>query len=196
MRVLVSNGSSNLGNQHVKYVGSFFQLRFLSIGSRRITELREDIGDLRYLQTLDTRGSGITKLPPSIGHLQKLMRLLVNNDVELPDSIGDLQALQELSRARILSIKLVEALRRLTKLKRLHMDMPSTEQLGHDMGRYQEALKSSLAVMGDHGLQALKICDYNGFLREELMDILCHTAPCLQKIDVYGTGIACLPKHI
>jgi hypothetical protein len=76
------------------------------------------------------------------------------------------------------------------------MDMPSTEQFGHDMGRYQEALKSSLAVMGDHGLQALKICDYNGFLSEELMDILCHTAPCLQKIDVYGTGIACLPKQI
>ena len=64
----------NLGNQHIKNIGSFFQLTFLSIGSESfITELPEDVGDLRYLQTLDVRHSRIKKLTPSIGRLKKLV---------------------------------------------------------------------------------------------------------------------------
>jgi hypothetical protein len=186
----------DLGNQHFKYIGSLFQLKFLHINSLGVSEIPEDIGNLRYLQTLDIRGSGVEKLPPSIGHLQKLVRLLVSYDVQLPHEVGDLQALQELSAARILSINLVEALRRLTKLKTLEMVVPAREQIGHDIGRYKEALKSSLAVMGNHGLQSLMINGYNDFLTKELVDLLCFTAPCLRKLDVFGRGIARVPRQM
>ncbi|CAL4905783.1 unnamed protein product [Urochloa decumbens] len=183
LRVLDFDYSSHLGNQHVKYIGSFFRLTFLRIDCREVTELPEGIGELRYLQTLDIGRSGIRKLPPSIGRLQKLVRLIVSNPVELPDEIGDLQALQELSRICHYSIKLVEALRRLTKLKRLGIEMPHRWKLDCDTGRYEEAFESSLAVMGKHGLQSLHITKSN-ILDEELMDILCYTVPCLRELVV------------
>jgi Leucine-rich repeat (LRR) protein len=199
LRVLVfhHNGIHHLGNQHIKYIGCLFQLNFLAIHPYSVTELPEDIGNLRYLQTLDIHGSGIRKLPPSIGHLQKLVHLLVGEGVELPHEIGGLLALQELSDARISSIKLVEALRGLTKLKTLYMYMPSRYELGRDIGRYEEALNSSLAVMGNHGLQSLGIYDYNDLLREEQFGLLCSTStPCLWKLDICGKGIARFPKQV
>ena len=117
LRVLVSNYYSPLGNEHIKYIGSMFQLNFLRINCQGITELPEDIANLRHLQTLNIRNNGIRKLPPSIGRLQRLVRVLVEFYVVLPDEIGDLHALQELSTARSFSIKLMEALGCLTKLK-------------------------------------------------------------------------------
>ena len=183
-------------NQHIKCIGSLFQLKCLIISSYDVTELPEDIGNMRNLQTLDIRGSGVEKLPPSIGHLQKLVRLLVEPEVELPDEIGDLLALQELLCAGIFSTNLLEALRQLTKLKTLDMDVPNREQLGRDRGRYEEALKLSVTVMGNHGLQSVKIYDYNDLLREEHVDLLCSTSPCLRKLDVKGDGIARFPKQV
>ncbi|CAN6343447.1 unnamed protein product [Urochloa humidicola] len=196
LRVLNFDHSSHLGNQHVKDIGSFFRLTFLRINCWEVTELPEGIGDLRYLQTLDIRRSGITKLPPSIGCLQKLVRLLVSyNCVELPDEIGDLQALQELPSTYHNCFINVEALRRLTKLKTLGIRMPNRKQLGCDTGWYEEALKSSLASMGKHGLQSLRIAKSN-ILEEELMDILCCTVPCLRELGINGTSITRLPKQM
>ncbi|CAL4898466.1 unnamed protein product [Urochloa decumbens] len=196
LRVLDFDNSSHIGNQYVKYIGSFFRLTFLHIGCREVTELPKGIGDLRYLQTLDILRSGIRKLPPSIGRLQKLVRLVVSNCVELPDEIGDLQALQELPMTYYnCSIKFVETLRRLTKLKTLGIDLLGRGQLACDMGRYEEAFKSSLAAMGKHGLQSLCITKSN-FLEEELMDILCCTAPCLRELVVQGACITRLSKQM
>jgi hypothetical protein len=187
LRVLAFYYCSHLGNQHLKYIGSFFRLTFLRIGCSKVTELPEGIGDLRYLQTLDIEGSGIRKLPPSIGRLQKLVRLLVSNVVELPDEVGDLQALQELPSTYFFhSIKFVESLRRLTKLKELGIDIPYRERLGCDTERYEEAFKSSLAAIGKHGLQSLNISKSD--ILEDLMDILCCSAPYLRELHVMGSG--------
>ncbi|CAL4905758.1 unnamed protein product [Urochloa decumbens] len=172
------------------------KLRAFLTNKREVTELPKGIGDLRYLQTLDILRSGIRKLPPSIGRLQKLVRLVVSNCVELPDEIGDLQALQELPMTYYnCSIKFVETLRRLTKLKTLGIDLLGRGQLACDTGRYEEAFKSSLAAMGKHGLQSLCITKSN-FLEEELMDILCCTAPCLRELVVQDACITRLSKQM
>ncbi|CAN6361416.1 unnamed protein product [Urochloa humidicola] len=194
LRVLVCSGLW----QPVKCMGTFFQLTYLGIRCYGITELPEDIGDLQHLQTLDIGGSGIKKLPPSIGHLKKLVRLLVTAHVELPDEIGNLQALQELSHTGYFSINFVGKLRSLTKLKTLGIDLPTREKLGHDTGtgRYKEAFKSSLSVMGKHGLQSLCINYNRWFLNEELMDILCGTVPCLRKLAVNGEFVTRLPNQM
>jgi hypothetical protein len=185
LRVLVFDYNSHLGNQHVKHIGSFFRLTFLGINSSEVTELPECIGDLKYLQTLDITGSGIRKLPPSIGRLQKLVRLLVDFGVVLPDETGDLRALQELRTVFTCSIRFVEALGCLTKLKTLVIAMPNREQLRCDTEQYEEAFKSSFAAIGKHGLQSLRIFKRN-ILEEELVDILCCTAPCLRELVVIG----------
>jgi hypothetical protein len=197
LRILVFYYNSHLGNQHVKHIGSFFRLTFLCINSSEVTELPECIGDLKYLQTLDIQGSGIRKLPPSIGRLQKLVRLLVYENVVLPDEIGDLQALQELQTVSICSVRFVEALGCLTKLKTLDITTPNREQVGCDTEQYEEAFKSSFAAIGKHGLQSLRIgVNTSDILEEELMDIVCCTTPCLRELQLYGYCITRLSKQM
>jgi hypothetical protein len=114
--------------------------------------------------------------------------------VELPDEVGDLEALQELSAIYNYSIKLLEALRRLTKLKRLGICILGTWQLGCHREQYEEAFKSSFTAMGKHGLQSLSIIKTD-IMGEELMDILCYTVPCLREVIVMG-GITRLSKQM
>ncbi|CAN6338687.1 unnamed protein product [Urochloa humidicola] len=76
------------------------------------------------------------------------------------------------------------------------MDLPTRENLGHDTGRYKEAFRSSLAVIGKHDLQSLCINNNRWFLTEELMDILCGTVPCLRKLAVKGEFITRLPNQM
>nr|ABA97416.1 NB-ARC domain containing protein [Oryza sativa Japonica Group] len=155
-----------------------------------LSQLPDQFGNLHYLQTLDIRGSGIEKFPPTVVRLHNLARLLVGNKVQLPDGIGDLQSLQVLSSARLYKpLKLVEDLRRLTKLRTLEIVLHGSDTLGaHEMGRYEEALESSLTVLGKHKIQSLEIscCDY---LRDKLLDLLCCTVPNIQKLVISGNCI-------
>uniref|UniRef100_A0A0E0BR82 AAA+ ATPase domain-containing protein n=1 Tax=Oryza glumipatula TaxID=40148 RepID=A0A0E0BR82_9ORYZ len=156
-----------------------------------LSQLPDQFGNLHYLQTLDIRGSGIEKFPPTVVRLHNLARLLVGNKVQLPDGIGDLQSLQVLSSARLYKpLKLVEDLRRLTKLRTLEIVLHGSDTLGaHEMGRYEEALESSLTVLGKHKIQSLEIscCDY---LRDKLLDLLCCTVPNIQKLVISGNCIS------
>jgi hypothetical protein len=124
------------------------------------------------------------------------VRLLLDDLVELSSEAGNLEALQELSFGAVCSIKVVEALRRLVKLKLLGICFVFyREKHGGDTDKRwcKEALKSSLAVMGENGLQTLEIgTDFS--LREELMDILCCTVPCLWKLVVCGS-VTRIPKQ-
>uniref|UniRef100_A0A0E0FB55 NB-ARC domain-containing protein n=1 Tax=Oryza meridionalis TaxID=40149 RepID=A0A0E0FB55_9ORYZ len=197
LRVLVFEDCDSLGNQHIKYLRFFCQLKYLRINSEGITELPDKIGDLKNLQTLDIHGSKIGKLPAAIGRLQNLLYLHVNSDVELPDEVGDLQALQVLSDAFSYNpIKFVEELRRLTKLRSLHIGLHSSLKLCyHDMRRYEEALKSSLTVLGKHSLRSLVISRAD-CLGDYLMDLLCDTVPCLQVLVMYGPWNGMLSERI
>ncbi|RCV18500.1 hypothetical protein SETIT_3G305800v2 [Setaria italica] len=171
LRVLVLRCNCNLGNHHIKHIGSSLQLKYLEIGCPSITELPEKIGDLQYLQTLDIQGSKIEKLPPTIGNLKHLVRLLVDFNIELPDEIGDLQALRMLSHAFSYdSVKFLEQLRRLINLRVLLIRLHDSNELGyHGKAKYQ------------HGLQSLEI-DSNDYSTSKLMDLLCCDAPFLRKL--------------
>uniref|UniRef100_A0A0E0RFU4 Uncharacterized protein n=1 Tax=Oryza rufipogon TaxID=4529 RepID=A0A0E0RFU4_ORYRU len=183
-----SNSVENDVNVVQKIMDNLSQ--YLRVTSYGITQLPDQFGNLHYLQTLDIRGSGIEKFPPTVVRLHNLARLLVGNKVQLPDGIGDLQSLQVLSSARLYKpLKLVEDLRRLTKLRTLEIVLHGSDTLGaHEMGRYEEALESSLTVLGKHKIQSLEIscCDY---LRDKLLDLLCCTVPNIQKLVISGNCI-------
>ncbi|KAB8117164.1 hypothetical protein EE612_058844 [Oryza sativa] len=198
LRVLAFNNSHHLGNKSIKYLGRFFQLTYLSIASRGITDLPEQIGGLQNLLTLDIRGSSVEKLPSTIGCLKNLVRLLVNEFVKLPNEVGDLQALQQLSFAgNYNSIVFVEQLKRLANLREIDILLHGSAQLGdRDMARFMEALKSSLAVMGKQGLQSLQISyDHDMVIGEKLMDLLCYS-PCLRKLVIDSSRISRLSKQM
>jgi Leucine-rich repeat (LRR) protein len=150
---------------------------------------------------LDIHGSKIDKLPPTIGNLKNLVRLLVDFNIELPDEIGNLQSLRMLSHAYSYgSVKFLEQLRRLTNLRALHIRLHGSSELGdHGMWKYQEALESSLTVLGKHGLQSLEI-DTNDYSTSKLMDLLCCNATSLRKLcnqsylSRIPQGMQCLVK--
>ncbi|TVU51738.1 hypothetical protein EJB05_03180, partial [Eragrostis curvula] len=196
LRVLVLRcRCRSLGNQHIRYIGSSFQLKYLEIGCPGITELPDEIGNLKHLQTLDIHNSQIDKLPPTIGRLQNLVRLLVDFKVKLPDEIGNLQALQILSHAcSYNSVKFLEQLRRLTNLRVLVIGLHDKNELDHGIGMYQEALGSSITMLGKHGLQSLEI-DCNDYSTNTLMDLLCYNAPYLRKL-CNRSYISRLPQRI
>jgi hypothetical protein len=87
------------GKSCPKDLGSLHHLRYLSIEGDPKIEALEQIGNLKFLKTLDIRGACmIRELPASITRLSQLEHLLMySTGVKLPDGIGHLTSLQELS---------------------------------------------------------------------------------------------------
>ncbi|KAL6905839.1 hypothetical protein ACP4OV_003440 [Aristida adscensionis] len=199
LRVLDLKGrEENLGNEHIKYIGSLFQLKYLRISSRGVTELPDQIGGLQSLQTLDIRNSSkIEKLPPTIGCLRNLVRLLFSENTSLCDEVNDMQALQVLSWVKSYNlVNFMLQLRRLTSLRVLKIKVYGSDKVDdHDLERYQGALESSLSVLGKHKLESLYIYFEDYPARDRLMDLLCSDALCLQKLVSSGY-ISRLPERI
>uniref|UniRef100_A0ACD5Y055 Uncharacterized protein n=1 Tax=Avena sativa TaxID=4498 RepID=A0ACD5Y055_AVESA len=63
LRVLDMKGCAFLRDCHLKHIGRLVQLRYLGLQETRISKLPEDIGDLRFLQSLDLHKTEIKELP-------------------------------------------------------------------------------------------------------------------------------------
>uniref|UniRef100_A0A453AH63 AAA+ ATPase domain-containing protein n=1 Tax=Aegilops tauschii subsp. strangulata TaxID=200361 RepID=A0A453AH63_AEGTS len=108
LRVLDMKNCKFLENCHLEHLGKSHLLRYLSLENTNISELPKDIGDLKFLQTLDLRNCKIKGLPQSTSLLRKLKCLRVGSDlwcnhriehidIEAPNWIGNLTSLEELS---------------------------------------------------------------------------------------------------
>lgn len=76
LRVLDLEDTSGLRDHHLKHIGKFLHLRYLSLrGCHAIYHLPDSLGNLRELVTLDVRGTRIINLPRSIVNLHKLSYL-------------------------------------------------------------------------------------------------------------------------
>ncbi|XBJ20681.1 hypothetical protein VPH35_011470 [Triticum aestivum] len=98
LRVLDLGDCKWLENKHVKHIASSRQLRYLRIGTSKITELPCEIGKLQHLETLDLRYCySLPRLPSTVAQLRKLVRLFVNRNTLLPaGGFRSLHALEEL----------------------------------------------------------------------------------------------------
>uniref|UniRef100_M8BW38 Disease resistance protein RPM1 n=1 Tax=Aegilops tauschii TaxID=37682 RepID=M8BW38_AEGTA len=82
LRVLDLEDTKDLRHHHLKHIWKLLHLRYLSRirylplrACPTIFDLPDSLGNLRQLETLDVRGTGILKLPKSIIKLQKLNHL-------------------------------------------------------------------------------------------------------------------------
>ena len=126
LRVLDMKNCIFLENCHLKHLGRLHQLRYLSLENTKI-----DIGDLKFLQTLDLRNSWIQELPQGTSLLRQLKCLRVDSKrlrnhgiehfgIEVPNWIGNLITLEELSLKNSGEIStFVEELGKLTELRLL-----------------------------------------------------------------------------
>uniref|UniRef100_A0A0E0AI94 Uncharacterized protein n=1 Tax=Oryza glumipatula TaxID=40148 RepID=A0A0E0AI94_9ORYZ len=108
----------------LKNLGKLHQLRYLGMRNTREVELPQEIRNLRHLQTLDVRDSGLGALPVTVYELSKLLRLCMDSFTEVPAGLGNLKSLQELwvyvSDDSCPNFAL--ELRKLTNLKILHIN--------------------------------------------------------------------------
>jgi hypothetical protein len=83
------------GKDVVYHLGGLLHLRYLRLDF--ITELPREVRYLRFLQTLDLRGSFIEELPEEVGLLMQLVCLKANRRARVPAGlISKLTSLQEL----------------------------------------------------------------------------------------------------
>lgn len=76
LRVLDLEGASGIVSHHVEEIGTFIHLKFLSLrGCGNIYHLPDSLGNLRQLQTLIIKDTGILMLPNTIINLRKLRHI-------------------------------------------------------------------------------------------------------------------------
>ncbi|CAO2141791.1 unnamed protein product, partial [Urochloa humidicola] len=81
------------------HIGHLLHLRYLSLNNSRIDEIPEEIGDLKFLQTLDLHRTQVYELPLSIVRLTRLVRLRGSyrmTRISVDDVNGKLTCLEEL----------------------------------------------------------------------------------------------------
>ncbi|KAJ1276119.1 hypothetical protein BS78_05G189900 [Paspalum vaginatum] len=101
-----------------KCIENLFRLRYLGLGKIYVRQLPEEIGSLRFLQTLDVVGSNIYSLPSTVIQLSGLMCLGIDQNTRVPNGIGSLTSLEELSTLYICdSTDIAEELCHLTELR-------------------------------------------------------------------------------
>ncbi|KAI4977400.1 hypothetical protein ZWY2020_057312 [Hordeum vulgare] len=84
----ISMHHSSWENKYIRNIGSFYELRYLSIHTTSLTKLPEDIGKLQNLETLDLRRTSIIKLPSTTARLQKLLKVCGSTGVVTVSSDG------------------------------------------------------------------------------------------------------------
>lgn len=85
------------GVSRLEHVGKLVQLRYLGLFGTPIAELPGEIGrDLKFLQALDVRETGLEELPPSVSELRNLLSLRASEGTRMLGEIGKLTSLEEL----------------------------------------------------------------------------------------------------
>jgi len=109
-------------DHHLASIEKLSYLKYLRPGSYSITKLPEKIGALKYLQTLDVRGSSIKELPPSIADLQRLANLYVDWTTTFPNGvIGKMNGLEELFQYGVQSNEQRKSLQEFSVLTKLRI---------------------------------------------------------------------------
>ncbi|KAL6842887.1 hypothetical protein ACP4OV_027200 [Aristida adscensionis] len=95
IRVLDLSRCRQVDNHHFKVICTRFHLRYLVLHSTSITEIPNEIGNLKFLQVLDISQTSIVDLPSSFVQLQKLVYLQFDKLISIPGRFGDLISLQD-----------------------------------------------------------------------------------------------------
>ncbi|CAL5010483.1 unnamed protein product [Urochloa decumbens] len=101
-------------------IDKLYHLKYLRLSSKSITNLTGEIGELKCLETLDTQGTRIEQMPPTITKLQRLAHLYIDSATRFPEgTIGQMHNLEELWQYGVKSYKQGKTLQELTKLTKL-----------------------------------------------------------------------------
>lgn len=125
----------------------YFNNQWLDLRDLDLTELPQEIGELKELTWLSLSNNKLNKLPKEIGNLMKLERLYLseNNLFELPKEIGELVNLEELYISNNQISKLPKEIGNLTNLKKLYIDHNLLDSLPKEIGKLSNLKELSVS---------------------------------------------------
>ncbi|KAM5549965.1 TMV resistance protein N-like [Rosa sericea] len=177
-------------------------------GCSKLKKLPNDMGHLESLEKLHVNGTGIRELPSSIGMLERLPLLKIEDCKDLvclPISLGGLKSLKVFIISSCSKVeKLPEELGDRKCLVEVDVSGTSIKELPCSIGLLEGLVSMSLrdckrlvslpsSVGGLKSLKYLKLSRCSKL--DKLPDELGHVA-CLEKLDVSGSGIRELPSSI
>jgi hypothetical protein len=147
LRVLSLEGCwlTSEGSDGPKKLAGLLHLRYIGIHGMDIGVLPMEIGDLRFLQTLDLMDN-IKVLPHSVTQLRQLkcLRCLGLRLLDLPEGMGNLTSLEELRLGRVnKSPNLAKELGNMTELRVIHIIFST----GIFDGKWEDILMESLSKL-------------------------------------------------
>ncbi|KAF8685259.1 hypothetical protein HU200_044081 [Digitaria exilis] len=123
LRVLDLEGCHLSNFDSLKYLGKLIHLRYLGLRDTDIKQLPEEIGNLRFLQSLDIRGPIINKCPPTVFQLKHLRFLHIFTNKGVPKGISSLTSLEVLTGLQIDNSASIIELGHLTDLRVLEIEL-------------------------------------------------------------------------
>ncbi|XP_040365141.1 disease resistance protein RUN1 [Rosa chinensis] len=194
------------------FTSSVHGLKYLKVlnlsGCSKLKKLPNDMGHLESLEELHVNGTDIRELPSSIGMLERLPVLKMEDCKDLvclPSSVGGLKSLKGLNFSGCSKLeKLPEELGDIQCLVEVNVSETSIKELPCSIGMLEGLVSMSLrdckhlmclpSSVG--GLKSLNDLNLSGCSKlDKLPDELGHVA-CLEKLDVSGSGIRELPSSI
>uniref|UniRef100_A0ACD5WD11 Uncharacterized protein n=1 Tax=Avena sativa TaxID=4498 RepID=A0ACD5WD11_AVESA len=126
---------------NLEHLGKLLQLRYLGLCGTPITKLPGEIGDLKFLQTLNIIATRIRELPLGVSLLRQLRCLrMCLCPVRVPEWIGNLTSLEHLAVDNVgQSPNFVKELGKLTELRRLIINIG---ELGADSWKCKAFVES------------------------------------------------------
>ena len=175
LRVLDLGYCSLSEDYSLKYLGNLLHLRYLGLRGASIDQLPDEIGNLRFLQSLDVLHNKIRSLPSAITLLTHLLRLHINQEARVPKGIGSLTVLEVLSELGIHhdSIYIIKELGHLKDLRVLQIRIGCKWNKGLD-----KSLVESLNKL--HKIQ--RLCIYGEWS--------------LGECNLDGWGVFIAPRHL
>ncbi|XP_062025343.1 TMV resistance protein N-like [Rosa rugosa] len=190
-------------------VSGLKSLKVLNLsGCSKLKKLPNDMGHLESLEELHVNGTSIRELPSSIGRLERLLLLEMEDCKDLmclPISVGGLKSLKIVNISGCSKLNnLPEELGRLACLEEVYASGTSIQELPCSIGMLEGLVSMSLrdckhlvclpSSVG--GLKSLKVVNISGCSKlDKLPKELGHIV-CLEKVDASGTSIRELPCSI
>ncbi|TVU24889.1 hypothetical protein EJB05_27353, partial [Eragrostis curvula] len=143
LRVLVLESCKLMnGCIPLEHLENLVHLRYLGLRALNISELPEEIGALKFLQTLDLDGTRVRKLPSSLGQLTRLTCLRAGWFTQMPDGVMEkLTSLEELHiRGRMWQF--VKELGKLSELRVLKANIYGTDLRMHGESMHRGFVES------------------------------------------------------